>query len=220
MMVYIHWNNNTCMVLKRRVLIVGCGGIGSNVVDALYRACHALQLQCIINVMDSDIVSSTNLGHQRFQSTDVGQTKVSVLERRYSEEESPVNVIGIEDDLIDKEQLTGYDFIIVAVDRPEPRRMVHQQEAPWIDLRCSGDGFMVLTYQTNKNLVEAMTPNHPPKSCQLEGALDIGNIEFGFLISAAHGAQWALQHLRGFSGPHESIGSITSGSFQFPVVSQ
>ena len=208
------------MVLKRSVLIVGCGGIGSNVVDALYRACHALQLPCKIHVLDSDVVSSTNLGHQRFQSTDVGQTKVSVLEKRYNDEESQVNVIGIEDDLIDEEQLIGYDFIIVAVDRPEPRRMVHQQEVPWIDLRCSGDGFMVLTYQTDKKLVEAMTPDHSPKSCQLEGAFDIGNIEFGFLISAAHGAQWALQHLRGFSGPHECMGSITSGSFQFPAVSQ
>ncbi len=208
------------MVLKRSVLIVGCGGIGRNVVDALYRACHALQLPCKIHVLDSDVVSSTNLGHQRFQSTDVGQTKVSVLEKRYNDEESQVNVIGIEDDLIDEEQLIGYDFIIVAVDRPEPRRMVHQQEVPWIDLRCSGDGFMVLTYQTDKKLVEAMTPDHSPKSCQLEGAFDIGNIEFGFLISAAHGAQWALQHLRGFSGPHECMGSITSGSFQFPAVSQ
>jgi hypothetical protein len=219
-MVYIHWNTNISMVLKRSVLIVGCGGIGSNVVDALYRACHALQLPCKIHVLDSDVVSSTNLGHQRFQSTDVGQTKVSVLEKRYNDEESQVNVIGIEDDLIDEEQLIGYDFIIVAVDRPEPRRMVHQQEVPWIDLRCSGDGFMVLTYQTDKKLVEAMTPDHSPKSCQLEGAFDIGNIEFGFLISAAHGAQWALQHLRGFSGPHECMGSITSGSFQFPAVSQ
>jgi len=218
-MVYIHWNTNNCMVLKRSVLIVGCGGIGSNVVDALYRACHALQLPCHIHVMDSDIVSITNLGHQRFQTADVGQTKVSVLQKRYNDDDSQVKVFGIEDDLIDEEQLVGYDFIIVAVDRPEPRRMVHQQKVPWIDLRCSGDGFMVLTYQTNKKLVEAMTPDHPPKSCQLEGALDIGNIEFGFLISAAHGAQWAVQHLRGCSGPHESIGSITSGSFQFPVVS-
>jgi hypothetical protein len=217
-MVYIHWNNNISMTQKKNALIVGCGGIGSNVVDALYRACHALDVPCRLHIMDSDVVSESNLGHQRFRSSDVGQTKVGVLENLYKDEHSNVEVVGIEEDLRHAEQLRGYDFIIVSVDRPEPRRLVHEQSTPWIDLRCSGDGYMILTHQTKKALVDAMTPDHLPKSCQLEGALDIGNIEFGFLIAAAHGAQWAFQHLRGAQGPTESMGSITNGRFNFPEV--
>ena len=206
------------MIQKKSVLIVGCGGIGSNVLDALYRACLALDMPCQLYIMDSDLVSTTNLGHQRFRATDVGFSKVTVLENTYKDEQSNVEVIGINEDLRRADQLRGYDFIIVAVDRPEPRRLVHEQSTPWIDLRCSGDGYMILTHQTKRALVDAMTPDHPPKSCQIEGALDIGNIEFGFLIAAAHGAQWAFQHLRGAQGPTECMGSITNGRFNFPEV--
>lgn len=205
---------------QQKVLVIGCGGIGSHLVDALVRACSAVEVACEITIMDSDIVSSTNLGHQRFSSDDVGCHKVKVIEKAHHQPLSSVSVVGLPSDLNDPIQLAGFDFIAIAVDRPEPRRLVHEQSTPWIDLRCSGDGYMVLTYESNGILVDTMTPNHPPKSCQVEGAIELGNIEFGFLIAAAHGAQWCFQHLRGARGPKECMGSITNGSFHFPEVVQ
>jgi len=90
---------------------------------------------------------------------------------------------------------------------------------PWIDLRCSGDGWMVFTSDSDPNLVAQMTPDHEPMSCQVEGALDAGNLEFGFSIAGTFGAQWILQQLRERRAPVQSIGSLTYGSFEFPKVS-
>jgi hypothetical protein len=123
------------------------------------------------------------------------------------------------ENLRDFEQLDGYDLVIVCVDRPEPRRLVHALDVPWIDLRCSGDGWMVFTSDSDSNLVAQMTPDHEPMSCQVEGALDAGNLEFGFSIAGTFGAQWILQQLRERRAPLQSIGSLTYGSFEFPKVS-
>jgi len=123
------------------------------------------------------------------------------------------------ENLRDFEQLDGYDLVVICVDRPEPRRLVHALGVPWIDLRCSGDGWMVFTSDSDPNLVAQMTPNHEPMSCQVEGALDAGNLEFGFSIAGTFGAQWILQQLRERRAPLQSIGSLTYGSFEFPKVS-
>jgi len=124
----------------------------------------------------------------------------------------------IGENLRHKEQLSEFDLIVVCVDRPEPRRLVHESGKPWIDLRCTGDGWMVLTSDSNPTLVEKMTPDHEPKSCQIAGALDSGNLEFGFAVAAAFGAQWVIQTLRGQQAPVQSMGSLTYGAFNFPSI--
>jgi hypothetical protein len=88
-----------------------------------------------------------------------------------------------------------------------------------MDVRCSGDGWLVLSSQSPPALLERMTPDHEPKSCQVEGALEAGNLEFGFAVAAAIGAQWALQQWRGKPTPVQSMGSITYGALGFPEVS-
>ena len=130
-----------------------------------------------------------------------------------------IEIISKPINLSSSKHLEGYDLVIVCVDRPEPRRLVHALDVPWIDLRCSGDGWMVFTSDSNPNLVAQMTPDHEPMSCQVEGALDAGNLEFGFSIAGTFGAQWILQQLRGRRAPLQSIGSLTYGSFEFPKVS-
>jgi hypothetical protein len=61
-----------------------------------------------------------------------------------------------------------------------------------------------------------MTPDHEPKSCQHEGALNIGNLEFGFAIAASYGAQWALQQIRDSFSPIQAMGSMNFGQLSFP----
>jgi hypothetical protein len=117
-------------------------------------------------------------------------------------------------------QIEEFDMIIVCVDRPEPRRLVHESGKQWIDLRCTGDGWLVLTSDSNPELVTKMTPDHEPKSCQIEGALENGNLEFGFAVAAAFGAQWVIQTLRKQEPPMQSMGSLTYGAFNFPTVGE
>ena len=150
---------------------------------------------------------------------DIGEAKVECLQKRLDDEESGVRVAARNENLREAHQLDGYDMVVVCVDRPEPRRLVHNTELPWCDVRCSGDGWLVLSSESHPNLLKRMTPDHEPKSCQVEGALDAGNLEFGFAVAAAHGAQWALQRWRGHNGPVQAMGSLTYGSLSFPEVS-
>ena len=202
----------------KSLLIVGAGGIGTTVVDLLVPALDRIQLSAQITLMDGDTVEASNLGHQNYTATDIGAFKVDALAGKWFNANG-IQVRSVAENLRQFEQLKGYDLIVVCVDRPEPRRLVHSLDVPWIDLRCSGDGWMVFTSDSNPELVAQMTPDHEPMSCQVEGALDAGNLEFGFSIAGTFGAQWILQQLREKRAPLQSIGSLTYGSFEFPKVS-
>ena len=151
-------------------------------------------------------------------SKDIGEQKVICLARRF-ENLSSVKLIPITENLRDASQLIDSDMVIVCVDRPEPRRLVHDSVSTWLDLRCSGDGYVALSSESDCELVTMMTPDHEPKSCQISGALEIGNIEFGFAIASAIGAQWAVQKIRNLITPTEMLGSITYGQLKFPDTS-
>lgn len=203
----------------RHLLLVGAGGIGTQLIELLVPALRRVNLQGSITLMDADIVEATNLGHQRYTKDDIGQAKVDALAKRLDDEDATLRVKAIAENLRTADQLNGYDFVVVCVDRPEPRRLVHQLEIPWLDLRCSGDGHVALSSQSLPALVERMTPDHAPASCQVPGALDAGNLEYGFASAAAFGAQWATQLWRGRPAPVQSMGSLTYGALSFPEVS-
>lgn len=207
------------MDIRRPVLtIIGAGGIGSQTVDLLIPALRRIKLECEIIIMDGDIVEDTNLGHQKYTTSDVGKAKVECLASRYILDEDPVSVIAISENFRNIEQVKNSDYVIICVDRPEPRRLVHSLDIPWIDLRCGGDGYLILSSDSERELVAHMTPDHEPKSCQHEGALNLGNLEFGFAISASYGAQWALQQLRKSPSPIQAMGSMNFGQLTFPDI--
>ena len=202
----------------KSVLIVGAGGIGTTLVDLLIPALERIQLKANVTLMDGDVVETTNLGHQRFSQENVGLHKVNALFNRYSGAMEYVELTAVNENLRNADQLEDYDFVVICVDRPHPRRLVHALRTPWIDLRCSADGWMILSSDSDAALVEQMTPDHEPMSCQVKGALDAGNLEFGFSVAGSFGAQWLVQNLRDRRGPVQSMGSLTYGSFEFPRV--
>ena len=202
--------------LRRKIAVIGVGGIGTTLLELVIPALNRINLDAEITLMDGDVVEASNLGHQRFTQEQIGMYKVSALSSRHTERGGHVKLIPITENLRTAEQLLGYDLVVVCVDRPEPRRLVHALDVPWIDLRCSGDGWMILSSDSDAALVEQMTPDHQPMSCQVEGALDAGNLEFGFSVAGTFGAQWLVQNLRGRSGPVQSMGSLTYGGFEFP----
>ncbi len=201
--------------------IIGAGGIGSQVVDLLIPALKRIKQKCEIVIMDGDVVESTNLGHQKYTESDIGSLKVKCLEAKYSSlQDADIVVRGVAENFRQLNQLSNSNLVIICVDRPEPRRLVHSLEIPWIDLRCGGDGYLVMTSESEKELVAQMTPDHKPKSCQHDGALEIGNLEFGFAIAASYGAQWALQQLRNCPAPIQSMGSMNFGQLNFPKINR
>jgi hypothetical protein len=114
--------------------------------------------------------------------------------------------------------MTPSDLIVVAVDSAVARRVAHSSGTTFLDLRCLGDGYIAFDSSVDPDFVDRMTPDQPARSCQHEDAIPSGNIEFGFLFAAAHGAQWALQSLRWMTGqklalpPYPQTANITFGT--------
>ena len=87
-----------------------------------------------------------------------------------------------------------------------------------MDLRCLGDGYIAIDNTVDTSIVSQLTPNQESQSCQFEGAIESGNIQFGYMSAAAHGAQWVIQSLRIISGednaqrPLPQISNITFGT--------
>ena len=200
-----------------RILIVGAGGIGGLAFDLIVPALEKVGQKCSITIMDGDTVEASNLGHQRFSSSDIGSFKTAALVQKY---ESLKNVYCVSDteNLRVKEQLQEFDYIIIGVDRPHPRRLVHATYVPWIDLRSTGDGHVYFTNDSDPALVAMMTPDHEPASCQIAGAIAAGNIQFGYVNAAAAAATWLMGQLRNQPPLRERMSSIMFGELKFPEV--
>ena len=200
-----------------KFLVVGLGGIGSQLTELIVPALDISGLNVELNLMDGDIVEDNNLAHQRFSSEDENSPKVEVLHQRYQRYDN-VKTIAHNNNLTVQSQLEGYDIIVVAVDRQEPRNLVHSSDAHWVDLRCQGDGWMLIDSDTNTSILNKIPNNKQPVGCQLPGAIESGNIEFGFAAVAALGAQWVMQKLR-INGhqsktPKFSMGYLTHGQMR------
>ena len=209
---------------KIKILVVGLGGIGSQLTELIVPALDISGLNVELNLMDNDVVDERNLAHQRFSSEDENSPKVEVLHQRYQRYDN-VKTIAHNNNLTTQSQLEGYDIIVVAVDRQEPRNLVHKSDAHWVDMRCQGDGWLLIDSDTNKSILDKIPNNKQPVGCQLPGAIESGNIEFGFAAVAALGAQWVMQKLRIINGhqsrtPKFSMGYLTHGQMKTSVLEE
>ena len=203
---------------KIKILVVGLGGIGSQLTELIVPALDISGFNVELNLIDNDVVDESNLAHQRFSRENKNSPKVEALQQRYQRYEH-VKTIAHNNNLIVQSQLEGYDIIVVAVDRQEPRNLVHSSDAHWVDLRCQGDGWLLIDSDTNSNILEKVPQNKQPVGCQLPGAIENGNIEFGFAAVAALGAQWVIQKIRMLTGhksktPKFSMGYLTHGQMK------
>ena len=184
-----------------QIHIIGAGGIGSNLIALLLPSLRngivAEKLGGIVfNLHDADIVEEKNLVHQRFSKSQIDMPKVKALAEQYDSLHPRVRVIGHATNLRQVEPLINADIVIVAVDRPEPRRIVHSlKNIEWYDLRCGLDSCLVLTHETHQDDLERLTPAHKPASCQPEGAIESGNIQFGSALAGTFGANIILRSL-------------------------
>ena len=83
----MHRINPQLVEREVRVAVVGAGGTGSQVVTALAQLNHALTALghpggLVVDVIDDDDVSASNIGRQMFYPADLGQPKAEVLVHR------------------------------------------------------------------------------------------------------------------------------------------
>ncbi len=219
----------TYKVNDYEIAIIGAGGIGSHLVSALVPALHRGEIlesteQITIRMYDSDEVSEENLAHQRFMPDDVDKHKVTAIAESMTPFTSEqLRLVPCPWDVRETSDMTPADLTVVAVDSPIARRVVHSSDTNFLDLRCLGDGYVALDSSVDPDFIIKMTPDQPARSCQYEDAISSGNIEFGFLLAASHGAQWVLQSLRWMIGqtlampPYPQSANLTFGTLgRFP----
>ena len=214
----------TYKVNDYEIAVIGAGGIGSHLVSALVPALHRGDLlvsteRITIRMYDSDMVSEENLAHQRFTPDDVGKHKVTAIAESMAPFTSErLRLVACPWDVREASDMKPADLTVVAVDSAVARQVVHSSDTIFLDLRCLGDGYVALDSSVDPDFVIKMTPDQPARSCQHEDAVRSGNIEFGFLLAAAHGAQWVLQSLRWMVGqalampPYPQSANITFGT--------
>ena len=207
----------TYKVNDYEIAVIGAGGIGSHLISTLVPALHRGELLestevITIRIYDSDKVSEENLAHQRFMPEDVDKHKVTaIVESMAPFTSDRLQLIACPWDVRE-------DLIVVAVDSAIARRVVHSSDSIFLDLRCLGDGYVAFDSSVDSDFVSKMTPDQPARSCQHEDAISSGNIEFGFLLAASHGAQWVLQSLRWMVGqtlamtPYPQSANLTFGT--------
>ncbi len=107
-------------LLNKTILIIGCGGIGNNLVSSLSRS----GIKKFI-LLDDDIIEETNLTRQfLFNTNDINKYKVDIIEKRLKEFDSNINVIKIKSTLQDKEVFDllkkhKIDFAFCSADTPQ-----------------------------------------------------------------------------------------------------
>jgi hypothetical protein len=118
-----------------RVLIMGCGGIGSWLCQFVAFGIRNHTIDIDVAVADGDVVEAKNLLYSNFDVMDVGKNKAEALSERYGFK-------PIERD-IQADDLSGYNLVIIATDDGKSRKMVYESGVEWIDLRSKGRGYVV-----------------------------------------------------------------------------
>ena len=194
------------------ISLIGVGGIGSNLAISLASAISFSPLVSSLggirlNILDSDIVEERNLLiGQRFSHSDIGKKKVHAVKDSISEfEGSLLKVHPIVKDVRRISDIPDSDIAVVCVDNMSAREVVHGLDIPWLDLRCSGDGYIAIDHRVEGSVISSLSKGgNGPQSCQLEG-WESGFIQAGFLAAATHGFQWIIAALRLLQDNNNSI---------------
>jgi hypothetical protein len=208
---------------ETKILVIGAGGIGSLLTLHLARAISYSQWDydvIEITLMDGDVVEERNLPHQQFTPEDIGKSKVNALERYICNQSEYLQYIPISNNFSTDTDISKYDLIVVAVDREEPRQLVREKANNWLELRATGDGCLIWSNLDEIEVLSLFPKLSPGKSasCQHENAVETGNIQFGFALAAAHGAQWIIQWLRFSLVPPGRTYTIHMGELPLPRI--
>ena len=102
------------------------------------------------------------------------------------------------DKIISLDQLSNYNFIILAVDNNKVRNIVYNSGIPFLDLRANGKTIMAyLTQKDDQEYLELTQDDGSKGGCQREDDIEERHIQFGNKIIAEIGIQFLADYLRG-----------------------
>jgi|TARA_R110000824_G_scaffold283693_4_gene472071 hypothetical protein len=184
---------------KRKILIIGVGGIGSYLAPLL-----AQTGLYDITISDPDIVEKKNYLYQNFSEAKVmassKKKKVEALELLGRIVRNPYPI------LTDK-QITGYQLVVCCADNLDARRLLYKQGFgescvdKWLDLRAQGRNAALISYLADKKYSDTFLAGPEGSfSCQGESfneSNDPTDIHFMHTAIAGYAAQWVQRWFNG-----------------------
>jgi len=183
----------------KNLLILGAGGIGSHLVEHLYKLMlnGQISMDTNITVSDNDKVELKNISYQNFTDKDILKNKAVVIGDRYG-------FVGQDRKIVDDRELMDFDSVVICVDNSKARKLVYdwayKNKRQFIDLRAEGRQIAVITSDLKESEAKDMLPkeiNGNGGSCQLKYRFENQVIDVGNIVVAAIGSQILLNKLRG-----------------------
>ena len=165
----VHLTPAACLGRKVEVVLIGCGGNGSQMLTGLARLNHAITALghpgLRVVTFDPDTVSEANMGRQLFSAADVGLNKAVVLTHR-------VNMhFGIDwiarpkaCNMNELAHIAPGSIVVVCVDSAKARRSIHkaiegQRDLYVLDLgNRASDGQMVFGHTRMRRIKSRRKP--------------------------------------------------------------
>lgn len=179
--------------MKRKILVIGAGGIGSFLIPVLDRV--GLY---DITVADPDKVEKKNLPYQNFDALPIGMSNfqgtnpIGMNKAQYMNKYSSVNVCNPYP-VLTGAQMIGYDLVICCVDNIGLRRTMYNcDNLKWLDLRAQGRNAAMIAYTADPKMYDSLLAGEERSfSCQGD-SWDGSNtgVHFMQVAIAGLGAQW------------------------------
>ena len=179
--------------MKRKILVIGAGGIGSFLIPVLDRV--GLY---DITVADPDKVEKKNLPYQNFDALPIGMPNfqgtnpIGMNKAQYMNKYSSVNVCNPYP-VLTGAQMIGYDLVICCVDNIGLRRTMYNcDNLKWLDLRAQGRNAAMIAYTADPKMYDSLLAGEERSfSCQGD-SWDGSNtgVHFMQVAIAGLGAQW------------------------------
>lgn len=167
------------ILLKSRVMIVGCGALGTNVSNNLARAGVGH-----LTIVDRDIVELHNLQRQiLFDEEDVGTAKAAAAARKLQRINSEIDIKGLVKDLNNRnieDAIEGFDLLIDATDNFPSRLLINdacvKNTIPWIYAGVIQTKGMVMNILPDGPCLRCLVPDVPAPgllpTCETAGILN------------------------------------------------
>lgn len=193
------------ILAQKRVLVVGCGGLGGYVIECLARIGVGH-----LRVVDGDVFDETNLNRQLLSSSmNLGRPKTLAAQQRVMAVNPLVEVEAFQTLLTDENAVPLLDGCDVAVDALDniPSRLVLQQAArsagiPLVHGAVAGWIGQVCVVQPGQELLNSLYP----ASMDTQGEeQETGTLSFTAALTASWQAAETVKLLLGKPGLHGEI---------------
>ena len=159
-------------IKNKKIVVVGCGGIGSVLCELLVRG-GFLNL----TIIDNDLIDETNLQRQNFEEKDIGQFKSEALKKKLIRIDSNAQIDAF-CTFLDKDNISQIcsecDLIIDCTDNFETRQTINkyciQNKKDWIYNGAIKTQFISCIFCSDNNSFQKVFP----KKIEDEKCCDVG----------------------------------------------